>query len=37
MDMVWVRDGHIVENWSLFDFPAMMQQLGLAEGPTPSR
>jgi steroid delta-isomerase-like uncharacterized protein len=37
MDMVRVRDGHIVENWSLFDFPAMMQQLGLAEGPTPSR
>jgi predicted ester cyclase len=36
LDMIRVRDGHIVENWTLLDFPAMMQQLGLAEGP-PSR
>jgi len=31
-----IRDGKLVEHWSLFDSLAMMQQLGLVPAPQPS-
>jgi steroid delta-isomerase-like uncharacterized protein len=31
-----VKDGHIVEHWSLFDNMSVMQQLGLSPSPQPA-
>lgn len=33
MDLIRIRDGHVVEHWGLLDFPAMMAQLGMAPSP----
>ena len=32
-----IKDGKIVEHWSLFDMMSMMQQLGLFPAPQPAR
>jgi steroid delta-isomerase-like uncharacterized protein len=34
MDMIRVRDGHVVESWTVMDLPMMMQQLGLVDQPS---
>lgn len=31
IDMIRLRDGHLVEHWGLLDFPAMMMQLGMGQ------